>query len=251
MLCVDKLKVILRAAREGAKVPQEGFENQEGGEGSDVALTSPVTVATQTTTKSKQKQRRRIKDADRRKIPQKKGVAVVSTAKSTSGGSTTGTAKRLSDQFNEINKDDDGVLVTKVRAHQLSLFAMCAYVTDVQEVTAEIMTSGFTPSRVPPQRRTPPSDKCELTCLCSVRLMHARICAAATRVTSSADKIRNNSGSSSEELVPVQKKKACGNDKTEKEKLTSSKSNKGNGTPKAKKAKYTGDIEVHLTQGTC
>ena len=149
MLCVDKLQVILRAAREGAKVPQEGFENQEGGEGSDVALTSPVTVATQTTTKSKQKQRKRIKDADRRKIPQKKGVAVVSTAKTTSGGSTTGTAKRLSDQFNEINKDDDGVLVTKVRAHHLSLFAMCAYVTDVQEMTAEITTSGFTLSRVP------------------------------------------------------------------------------------------------------
>jgi hypothetical protein len=110
-------------------------------------------------------------------------------------------------------------------------------------------TTVFTPSRVPTQRRTPPSDKCELGCLYSVLCLHTRICAA-KRVTSSADPVRDDSASSSEEVVTVAKKKGSGKAKAGKEKEKKKRSDKGSGTPKAKKTKYTGDIAVHLTQGT-
>ena len=110
-------------------------------------------------------------------------------------------------------------------------------------------STGFTPSRVPTQRRTPPSDKGVCGCLYSVLCLHTRTCAA-KRVTSSADPVRDDSGSSSEEVELVTKKKGSGKAKAGKEKEKSKGSNKGNGTPKAKKAKYTGDIPVHLTQGT-
>ena len=59
MLCVDKLKVLLKAARERAVVPLEGFDQHEGGEASDAELISPVTVTTQATNKSKQKQKKK------------------------------------------------------------------------------------------------------------------------------------------------------------------------------------------------
>ena len=38
MLCVAKVKVLLKAARERAVVPLEGFDQQEGGEASDAEL---------------------------------------------------------------------------------------------------------------------------------------------------------------------------------------------------------------------
>ena len=69
--------------------------------------------------------------------------------------------------------------------------------------------TGFTPSRVPTQRRTPPSDKGVCGCLYSVLCLHTRTCAA-KRVTSSADPVRDDSGSSSEEVELVTKKKGSG-----------------------------------------
>jgi hypothetical protein len=123
MLCVDKLKVLLKAAREKAVVPPEGFDHTEGGEGSDAGLISPVTVTTQATSKSKNKQKKRIGNEGRRKIAQKKGPAPVSTAKPLQIGSTAPVGKRLSDQFAAARKDDDGFLVSQVRVKHLSLYA--------------------------------------------------------------------------------------------------------------------------------
>ena len=128
MLCVDKLKVLLKAARERAVVPLEGFDQQEGGEASDAELISPVTVTTQATNKSKQKQKKRIGGEGRRKIPQKKDPAPVSTAAPVQKGSTSIVGKRLSDQFAEVRQDEDFSWFLRYMLNIILCMHLCEYV---------------------------------------------------------------------------------------------------------------------------